>query len=79
MAKYRNETPQILAVPPEETFDGTWPFEARYIDARLPQTSLGHLGNGRPNPSAGVLHSAVQRSFSERYHASSRGRWSLQP
>ncbi len=23
----------LLAVPPEETFDGTWPFEARYTDA----------------------------------------------
>ncbi len=33
MAKYRNELPQLLAVPPEETFDGTWPFEARYTEA----------------------------------------------
>ncbi len=22
-----------MAVPPEETFDGTWPFEAHYTDA----------------------------------------------
>ncbi len=33
MAKYRNELPQLLAVPPEETFDGTWLFEARYTEA----------------------------------------------
>ncbi len=33
MAKYRNELPQLLAVLPEETFDGTWPFEARYNEA----------------------------------------------
>ena len=33
MAKYRNESLQLLAVPPEETFDGTWPFEARYTEA----------------------------------------------
>ncbi len=33
MAKYRNELPQLRAVPPEETFDGTWPFEARYNEA----------------------------------------------
>ncbi len=39
----------------------------------------GHLGNGRPNPPAGALHSAVRRSFSERYHAPSSGRWPLQP
>ncbi len=33
MAKYSNELPQLLAVPPEEAFDGTWPFEARYTKA----------------------------------------------
>ncbi len=33
MTRYRNELPQPLAVPPEETFDGTWPFEARYTEA----------------------------------------------
>ena len=25
--KYRNELPQLLAVPSEETFDGTWRFD----------------------------------------------------
>ncbi len=33
MVKYRNELPQLLAALPEETFDGTWPFEARYTKA----------------------------------------------
>ncbi len=33
MAKYRNESLQLLAVPPGEMFDGTWPFEARYTEA----------------------------------------------
>ena len=28
-----NESLQLLAVPSEETFDGTWPFEARYTEA----------------------------------------------
>ena len=29
--------------------------------------------------STGALHSAIQRGFSERYHASSRGCWPLLP
>ncbi len=33
MTRYRNDLPQLLAVPPEGTFDGTWPFEARYTEA----------------------------------------------
>ncbi len=33
MTRYKNEFPQLLAVPPEGTFDGTWPFEARYTEA----------------------------------------------
>lgn len=33
MATPGNESPPRLAVPPEETFGGTWPFEARYTEA----------------------------------------------
>ena len=27
--------PQLLAVPPQGTFDGTWPFEARYTEGEI--------------------------------------------
>ncbi len=33
MEKCRNKLPQLLAVPLEETFEGTWPFKARYTEA----------------------------------------------
>ena len=33
MTKYKNELPQLGAIPSEQTFDGTWPFEARYTEA----------------------------------------------
>ena len=41
MTRYRNELPQPLAVPPEETFDGTWPFEARYTVKTRKASSFG--------------------------------------
>ena len=45
MAKYRNELPQLLAVPAEETFDGAWPFEARYTEA--PGFRMHYVGRGQ--------------------------------
>jgi len=49
------------------------------IPGLSPHASFGNLGYGRPDPSARVLHAAVQRSFSKWYHASSRGCWPLLP
>ena len=40
MAKYNNELPQLLAVPHEEAFDGTWPFEARWVHLEGPGQPL---------------------------------------
>ncbi|MBE9044768.1 alpha/beta fold hydrolase [Pleurocapsales cyanobacterium LEGE 10410] len=33
MTKYRNKLPRLLTVPPEETFNGTWPFKAHFTEA----------------------------------------------
>ncbi len=37
--------PQLRAVPPEETFDGTWPFEDRYTEA--PGFQMHYVDEGK--------------------------------
>ena len=48
MAKCRNELPQLEAVPPEETFNGTWPFEAHYTE--VPGFRMHYLDEGKGEP-----------------------------
>ncbi len=38
--------PRLLAVPPQRTFDGTWPFEARYTEAPGFRMHYVDEGNG---------------------------------
>ena len=45
MVKYINELQQLLAVPPGETFNGTWPFEAHYTDA--PDFRMHYVDEGK--------------------------------
>ena len=51
----------VPAVPPDETFDGTWPFEARYtkapgfrMHARRPRKRSSHRNQPRSNIGIGM-------------------------
>ena len=45
MVKMRNKLSEPLSVPSEETFDGTWPFEARYTGA--PDFLMHYVDEGK--------------------------------
>jgi len=61
MAKYSNSLPKLMAVPPEETFDGTWPFKARYTDA--PGFRIHYIDEGSGPETLLLLHGEPTWSY----------------
>lgn len=58
---YQNKLQPLLAVPSEETFNGTWPFKANYTEA--PGFKMHYIDEGSGNETLLLLHGEPTWSY----------------